>query len=71
MTTRWIRLVIGRRIEVTADLARVRVACDGRLVADHERAWARHQTIIDPAHLAAARALRQAHRSLAAVSGAT
>jgi Mu transposase, C-terminal domain len=61
--------VIGRRIEVTADLARVRVVCDGRLVADHERAWARHQTITDPAHLAAARALRQAHRSLAAVSG--
>jgi hypothetical protein len=29
--------VIGRRIEVTADLARVRVFCDGRLAADHER----------------------------------
>jgi transposase len=61
--------VIGRRIEVTADLARVRVWCDGKLAADHERAWARHQTITDPAHLAAAKALRQAHRSLAAVSG--
>jgi transposase len=61
--------VIGRRIEVTADLARVRVACDGKPVADHERAWARHQTVTDPAHLAAAKALRQAHRSLAAVSG--
>jgi transposase len=51
--------VIGRRIEVTADLARVRVSCDGHLVADHDRAWARHQAITDPAHLAAARALRQ------------
>jgi transposase len=51
--------VIGRRIEVTADLARVRVLCDGKLVADHERIWARHQTITDPAHLAAATALRK------------
>lgn len=51
--------VIGRRIEVTADLDRVRVACDGRLVADHERIWAKHQTITDPSHLVAARALRR------------
>jgi transposase len=54
--------VIGRRIEVTADLHRVRVACDGRPAADHERCWARHQTISDPAHLAAAKALRAARR---------
>ena len=58
---------VGRRIEVTADLARVRVWCEGKLAADHERAWARHQTITDPAHLAAARELRAAHRALAAV----
>ncbi len=51
--------VIGRRIEVTADLNRVQVACDGKTVADHERIWARHQTITDPAHLAAARLLRR------------
>ena len=51
--------VIGRRIEITADLARVRVSCDGHLVADHDRAWAKHQTITDPEHLAAARALRR------------
>ena len=37
--------VIGRRIEVIADLDRVRVFCDGRLVADHDRVWARHQII--------------------------
>ena len=60
--------VIGRRIEITADLARVRVTCDGQIVADHERAWARHQTITDPAHLAAARGLRAARR-LAPVPG--
>ncbi len=51
--------VIGRRIEVTAGLQRVRVACEGRVVADHERIWAWHQTINDPAHLAAAQALRR------------
>jgi transposase len=49
--------VIGRRIEITADLDRVRVYCDGRV-------WARHQTITDPVHLAAATALRQ-HRAVA------
>lgn len=29
------------------------------MVADHERVWARHQTISDPEHVAAARALRR------------
>jgi transposase len=51
--------VIGRRIEVIADLARVRALCDGRLVADHERVWAWHQTISDPDHVAAAKLLRR------------
>jgi transposase len=51
--------VIGRRIEVAADLHRVRVVCDGRLVGDHQRVWAKHQTISDPEHLAAARMLRR------------
>jgi transposase len=51
--------VIGRRIEVMADLARVRAFCDGQVVADHERAWAWHQSISDPAHVAAARTMRR------------
>ncbi len=51
--------VIGRRVEVAADLERVRVVCDGRPVADHERIWAKHQTISNPEHVAAAKALRQ------------
>ena len=51
--------VIGRRVEVVADLARVRVLCGGQVAADHERAWAWHQTITDPDHLAAAKALRK------------
>jgi transposase len=50
--------VIGRRIELVADLQRVRVFCDGRTVADHPRAWAKHQTISDPEHVAAAKLLR-------------
>jgi transposase len=58
--------VIGRRVEITADLQRVWVTCDGKVVAGHERCWARHQTISDPAHVAAAKALRAARR-LAAV----
>jgi transposase len=50
---------IGRRIEVSADLARVRVLCDGQTVADHQRIWAWHQSISDPTHVAAARAMRR------------
>jgi transposase len=51
--------VTGRRVEVIADLHRVRVLCDGRLVGDHQRVWAWHQTISDPEHVAAARTLRR------------
>jgi len=51
--------VIGRRIEVVADLDRVRVFCEGKVVADHERVWAWHQTITDPEHREAASMLRR------------
>ena len=51
--------VIGRRIEITADLHRVQVLCDGRIVADHERVWVKHQTVHDPEYLAAAKTLRR------------
>ncbi len=51
--------VIGRKIEIIVDLRRVTAVCDGKVVADHQRAWAWHQTISDPGHLAAARALRR------------
>ena len=51
--------VIGRRIEVVADLTRVRVLCEGKTVADHERVWAKHQTISDPEHVAAAKVARR------------
>jgi transposase len=50
---------VGRRVLVRADLDRIRVWCDGAVVADHQRVWARHQTISDPAHVSAAQLLRQ------------
>jgi hypothetical protein len=54
--------VIGCLVGVTADLDRVRASADGRVVADHARAWARGRTITDPAHVATARRLRQEFR---------
>jgi transposase len=57
--------VIGRRVEILADLHRVKVFCDGRLVADHERLWAKHQTVSDPAHVEAAKLLRRKHLEVA------
>jgi len=50
--------VIGRLVDVTADLDRVRVRADGRIVAEHERVWARGMTITDPAHVETAARLR-------------
>lgn len=50
---------IGRQVTVTADLERVRVRLDGRLVADHQRVWARHMTVTDPVHVEVAHHLRE------------
>ena len=57
--------VIGRRVELLADLHRVRVLCDGTLVADHQRLWAKHQTVSDPGHVEAAKLLRRQHLDIA------
>ena len=51
--------VIGRFVEVTADLAHVEVRLDGRLVGRHDRVWARGMTVTDPAHVASAKLLRE------------
>jgi transposase len=56
--------VIGRKVDVHADLDRVRVFCDGNLVADHQRIWAKHQTLSLDEHVAAAKALRTARVAL-------
>lgn len=54
--------VIGRFVDVTADLTRVEVRHEGRLVAAHDRVWARGQTITDPAHVTAAKVLREQYQ---------
>jgi hypothetical protein len=54
--------VVGRRVEVVADLEQVQVFCAGRQVARHDRCWAGGQTITDPVHRDAAAALRKARR---------
>jgi len=50
---------VGRRVLVRADLDRVHAFCDGEMVAEHERIWATHQTLSDPAHVEAAKVLRR------------
>jgi transposase len=52
--------VIGRMVDVGADLGQVTVRCEGRLVACHDRSWVAHQTVTDPAHKAAADVMRAA-----------
>jgi transposase len=59
---------VGRRVELIANLDRVKVHCDGQLVADHARCWARHQTLSDPAHLQAAARLRHQHTARSRVA---
>lgn len=54
--------VIGRLVDVHADLEHVTVTCEGRLVAQHRRCWARRQTITDPAHVHTAARLRAAFK---------
>jgi hypothetical protein len=51
--------VIGQMVEVAADLERVRVRCEGRVVAEHTRLWARGTTLTDPAHVETAAWLRK------------
>jgi hypothetical protein len=52
--------VIGRIVEVTADLDRVRARTEGRVVvADHARVWARGITVTNPGYAETARRLRQ------------
>jgi hypothetical protein len=53
---------IGRRVDIQADLQTVTVTCGGRVVAVHDRCWARHQSITDPDHRAAAEVLRKLPR---------
>jgi hypothetical protein len=51
--------MIGRMVDVAADLDRVRVRANGRIVAEHTRVWARGTTVTDPAHVEVAGWLRR------------
>ena len=53
-------VAVGRFAQVDADLGQVAARLDARVVAGHDRCWARWQTITDPAHHAAALALSHA-----------
>lgn len=50
---------IGRMVDAHADLERVQVRLDGRLITEHPRVWARGVTITDTSHVATAARLRQ------------
>ena len=52
-------VAIGRLVDVSADLERVKVRSDGRLLADHPRIWARSGILTDPAHVESAAVLRR------------
>ena len=54
--------VVGRTVDVVADLNTVTVTCAGKVVASHQRCWAKHQTVTDPAHHQAALAARPPSR---------
>ena len=54
--------VIGRFVDIIVSLEQVRVTCEGRVVALHERCWAKRQVITDPEHVAAAAVLRTAYQ---------
>jgi hypothetical protein len=55
--------VIGRLVDVSADLERVAVRAGGRLVAEHARRWVHGTTVSDPAHVEVAAVLRRAFQA--------
>ena len=61
--------VIGRMVDVAADLDRVRVREQGRVVAEHPRVWARGTTLTDPAHVQTAAGLRKQFQQPRSVLG--
>jgi transposase len=58
--------VIGRRVEVRADLDEVLITCAGEVVGRHARSLVPHRTVTDPEHEASARLLRAARREVLA-----
>jgi hypothetical protein len=60
---------IGRIVDVSADLDRVKVRLEGTVIAEHARCWARGMTVTDPAHVATAAVLRAAFKAPRPASG--
>ncbi len=60
--------MIGRFVDVHAGLDEIAVTCAGTLVATHQRCWATHQNITDPAHVVAAAELRSAYQARTAAT---
>lgn len=55
--------VIGRMVDIHADLDTVTAHCDGTVVATHARIWAHRQTVTDPSHVQSAAQLRETLRT--------
>ncbi|MFC4951259.1 IS21 family transposase [Pseudonocardia sp. GCM10023141] len=51
--------MIGRFVDVTASPAEVIVFCQGQVVAQHRRSWAKQAVITDPQHVIHARQMRR------------
>ncbi len=63
--------VIDQMVDVAADLQRIRVRCEGGIVTEHPRVWARGTTITDPAHVQTAAWLRKQFQQPRAVGTAS
>jgi hypothetical protein len=59
---------IGRMVDLSADLDRVRARLDGRVMADHARVWVRGATVTDERHRETARLLRERFREAGAAA---
>lgn len=55
--------MIGRLVDVHADLNQVRIRHQGHLIGEHPRRFARGMTITDPAHVTRAAELRRAFQA--------
>ncbi|MGH3932652.1 MAG: IS21 family transposase [Pseudonocardiaceae bacterium] len=51
--------MIGRFVDVIASPERVVVSCQGQVVAEHRRSWAKQAVITDPVHVALAQQMRR------------